>query len=93
MAGLGEIPFYDRDGRHWMTVEIELDDSGEPPPLVQLAGSEAGRQIQCRFRREHRPGSAPPWAYVEVDRAPRVEPPPGSPEALRRVLDSEQWPL
>jgi hypothetical protein len=26
-----EVPFYDRDGEHWMTVEIEVDDAGEPP--------------------------------------------------------------
>jgi hypothetical protein len=23
-----EVPFYDRDGEHWMTVEIEVDDAG-----------------------------------------------------------------
>jgi hypothetical protein len=38
-----EVPFYDRDGEHWMTVEIEVDDAGKPPELMQLAGPEAGR--------------------------------------------------
>ena len=63
-----EVPFYDRDAEHWMTVELEFDDAGEPPELMQLAGPEAGRGMQCQFRRKHRLGSDPPWAYMEISR-------------------------
>jgi hypothetical protein len=92
VADTREIRFYDRDGEHWMTVEIELDEAGQPPEVVQLAGPEAGRGIQCQFRREFRPGGDPPWAYVEVSRSWRGEPTPGSPEALQRLLESGKWP-
>jgi hypothetical protein len=87
-----EVPFYDRDGEHWMTVEIEVDDAGMPPELMQLAGPETGRGMQCHFRREHRLGSDPPWAYVEISRMWRGEPSPGSQEALQRLRESEEWP-
>jgi hypothetical protein len=92
MAGRCAIPFYDRDGDHWMTVEIELDDAGQPPPRVELAGPRAGQGIRCQFHREHRAASDPPWAYVEISRTWRGEPIPGSPEALQRLLESEDWP-
>jgi hypothetical protein len=92
VAATREVPFYDRDGEHWMTVEIDLDDAGKPPELVQLTGPEAGRGIQCQFRREHRPGEDPPWAYVEISRRWFGEPTPGSSEALQRLLESKKWP-
>ena len=92
MSDTHEVPFYDRDGEHWMTVEIEVDDAGKPPELMQLAGPEAGRGMLCHFRREHRPGSDPSWAYVEISRMWRGEPSPGSPEALQRLRESEEWP-
>jgi hypothetical protein len=75
-----------------MTVEIELDDAGEPPLRVELAGPQAGRGIRCQFRREHREASDPRWAYVEISRSWWGEPMPGSPEALQRLLESEDWP-
>ncbi|MDT7682362.1 MAG: hypothetical protein QOC67_3023 [Pseudonocardiales bacterium] len=92
MTGTREVPFYDRDGAHWMTLEMGVDERGEPPEAVQLLGPEAGRAVQCEFSREHRPGEDPPWAYVEINRTWRGEPTPGSQEALRRVLDSHDWP-
>jgi hypothetical protein len=91
VAGTHDVPFYDRNGEHWMTVEIEVNDAGEPPELVQL-GPAAGDGMLCQFRREHRPGSDPPWAYMEISRIWPGEPSPGSPEALQRLRESEEWP-
>lgn len=91
MSGARDVPFYDRDGEHWMTAEIEVDETGALPEFIQLAGLEAGREAHRRFRREHRPGSSPEWAYVEFARTWRGEPIPGSSEALRRLLESKRW--
>lgn len=92
MTGTREVPFYDRDGEHWLTLEMGVDERGEPPQAVQISGPPAGRVAKCDFDREHRPGADPPWAYVETNRVWRGEPAPGSPEALRRVLDARRWP-
>ena len=92
MSDTHEVPCCDRHGEHWMTVEIEVDGAGKPPELMQLAGPEAGRGMRCRFRRRHRLGSDPPWAYVEISRMWRGEPSPGGPEALQRLRESEEWP-
>lgn len=93
MTATREVPFYDRDGEHWITLEMGVNEHGEPPEMVQLAGPAAGRAVQCQFSREHQPGAEPPWAYVEINRVWRGEPAPGSKEALRRVLDSHPWPI
>jgi hypothetical protein len=93
VAARREVPFYDRDGEHWLTVEIGVDDAGEPPELVRLAGPEEGRGLECQFRRERRPGADPPWVYVEVSRTWLGEPAPGSADALQRLLESKKWPL
>ncbi|HEV7787716.1 MAG: hypothetical protein QOC67_3389 [Pseudonocardiales bacterium] len=93
MTQTREVPFFDRDGEHWITLEIEVDAEGKPPEMVEIASAEdKGRQVQCQYRREHRPDSDHQWVYVEVGRTWRGEPAPGSPEALRRLLDSKEWP-
>ncbi len=92
MSDTREVPFYDRDGDHWITLQMDVDEHGAPPEMVELAGSQQGRAMQRQFRREVRPESDPPWAYVEVTRTWRGEPVPGSPDALRRIMDSHEWP-
>jgi len=88
-----EIPFCDSEGRHRMTLPVEVGDLGEPPETVELIGpDEDGRTMRWCYRREHRPETEPRWAYVETGRVPSGVPRPGSEEALFRLMRSREWP-
>jgi hypothetical protein len=88
-----EVPFYDRDGEHWITLEIEFGADGKPPEMIEISRPEsAKRQMRCQYRRQPQRDSPWPWAYVEVSRTWRGEPVPGSAEALRRLRESTEWP-
>jgi len=88
-----EIPFYDRDGQHWITLAIEFDADGAPPEMIEITRPEnAKRQMRCQYQRRPHPDSPQSWAYVEVSRTWRGEPVPGSAEALRRLRESREWP-
>ncbi|WP_156935259.1 hypothetical protein [Pseudonocardia spinosispora] len=92
MADTREVPFYDRDGEHWITLAMEVDDEGRPPEMVEIAGPEGTKRgMQCQYQREHRPDDEHEWVYVEISRTWRGEPVPGSEEALRRLLASSEW--
>ncbi|HEY2206164.1 MAG TPA: hypothetical protein VGH99_16950 [Pseudonocardia sp.] len=93
VSDTNDVPFFDRDGDHWITIEMPFDEDGRPPETVELAGGpENGPGMRCTFRREHRPDADPAWVYVEVSRTWRGEPVPGSGEALQRLRESHPWP-
>jgi hypothetical protein len=93
VADSQEVPFYDRDGEHWITLAIEFDADGTPPEMIEIAKPEgAKRQMRCQYRRQPQRDPAQPWAYVEISRTWRGEPVPGSAEALRRLRASSKWP-
>jgi hypothetical protein len=89
-----EVRFYDRDGRHLMSLLIEFDDRGEPPVVAELVGpDESGQVVQTSYHREQRSGEPSGWVYLESTRAPVARPPaPGSREALLRVTSAREWP-
>lgn len=92
MTAAVRIPFCDPEGRHRMTLPVEVGDLGEPPETVELIGpDEDGRTMRWCYRREHRPETAQRWAYVETGRVPSAVPRPGSDEALFRLLRSCEW--
>lgn len=95
------VPFYRLDGGYWLMWPVEVDDSGAPPQVVQfIAPDHRGQVMRCHYRRKPGPGGGCrwPWLYVETRRHtypdPTIEPAgpaPGSPDALTRLVTSQQW--
>jgi len=71
------IPFYDADGEHHITVQIEYDDTGEPPPVAELIGpAQDGKIMHVYYQRARRGRTGRPAGHR---RRPRR-----NPAALRR---------
>jgi hypothetical protein len=92
VADTYRVPFFDRDGEHWITLDLACGEDG-PPEIVELAGQgpTAGRGMRCQFRREYREQPECPWVYVETSRTWNGAPEAGSTEALRRLCNSRPW--